>query len=169
MAFVAVKPSSRSLSGNERRDVSKFREDRDKSGGNRRALPGLERDRGPVAAAEEHYANRAYPASDIPFSATLNAQAAFNKVKARAGSTKAIGNWALFGPSKGADFPDILTFSGTAYTASGRITALAIAPNCDTNGCRLWVAAAGGGIWRTDDALSGSGRNWKFLSGSFAT
>ena len=121
-----------------------------------------------VAAAEEHYANRAYPATDIPFSATLNAQAAFSKVKARAGSTKAIGNWALFGPSK-ADFPDILTFSGTAYTASGRITALAIAPNCDTNGCRLWVAAAGGGIWRTDDALSGSGRNWKFLSGSFAT
>ncbi len=28
-------------------------------------------------------------------------------------------------------------------------------PNCNPNGCRLWVAAAGGGIWRTDNALSG--------------
>src|SRR5437667_1157514 len=148
MAFVAVKPSNPLLTGNERRDVSKFREDRDKLGGNRRALPGPERDRGPVAAAEEGYANRAYPATDIPFSATLKAQAAFNTVRARAGSTKATGNWTLAGPSK-ADFPDILTFSGTAYTTSGRITALAIAPDCDTNGCRLWVGAAGGGIWRT--------------------
>jgi hypothetical protein len=169
MAFVAVKPSSPLLSGNERRDVSKFREDRDELGGNRRALPGLERDRGPATAAEEDYANRAYPATDMPFSATLNAQAAFNQVKARAGSTKAIGTWTLAGPSK-ADFPDILTFSGAPYTTSGRITALAIAPNCDTDGCRLWVAAAGGGIWRTDDALSrGSGPTWTFLSDRFGT
>jgi hypothetical protein len=129
----------------------------------------LERDLGPLLAAEEDYANRAYPASDIPFSATLKAQAAFNQVKARAGSMKAIGTWTLAGPSK-ADFPDILTFSGVPYTTSGRITALAIAPNCDTNNCRLWVAAAGGGIWRTDDALSlGSGPTWTFLSDRFGT
>ena len=34
------------------------------------------------------------------------------------------------------------------------MTALAIDPNCGKpgHGCRLWVASAGGGIWRTDDA-----------------
>ena len=35
--------------------------------------------------------------------------------------------------------------------------------------CTVWAAAAGGGVWRTDNALSGSGANWTFVSGSFAT
>ena len=34
--------------------------------------------------------------------------------------------------------------------------------------CRLWVAAAGGGVWRTDDALA-TKPSWTFVSGSFAT
>src|SRR5207244_10402171 len=58
---------------------------------------------------------------------------------------------------------------GVAYTTSGRITALAIAPNCNNNNCTVWVGAAGGGVWRTNNALSGSGANWTFVSGSFAT
>ena len=75
------------------------------------------------------------------------------------------GAW-LAGPST-ANFP-ILTFSGAAYTTSGRVTALAIDPVC-SNKCTVWVGAAGGGVWRTDNALSGSGANWTFVSGSFAT
>ena len=51
----------------------------------------------------------------------------------------------------------------------GRITALAIDPNCSQTRCRVWAAAAGGGIWRTDNALSGNGASWTFISGSFAT
>ena len=35
------------------------------------------------------------------------------------------------------------------------ITALAIDPNCTQGHCRLWLAAAGGGVWRTDKALHG--------------
>ena len=72
------------------------------------------------------------------------------------------------GPST-ANFPDILTFSGAAYTTSGRITALAIDPSCSTRRCRAWAAAAGGGVWRTDKALAGSGVKWTFVSGNFAT
>src|SRR5207244_12879174 len=81
---------------------------------------------------------------------------------------KTAGTWPPAGPST-ATFPAVLTLSSATYTASGRITALAIAPNCSTNSCRLWVAAAGGGIWRTDNALSGSGPTWTFVSGSFST
>jgi hypothetical protein len=133
--------------------------------------PGLEVLGGPLLAAEESYANRAYPASDIPIELTLNAQAAFDAVRARGvGQGKNVpGQWTLIGPST-ANYPAVLTFSGHDYTTSGRITALAIAPDCGKgNKCRVWVAAAGGGIWRTDNALAGAGPSWTFVSGSFAT
>ena len=134
-------------------------------------MAGPERDRGPLSAAEEAYDIRAYPAAEIPFSATLKAQAAFNTVKAQGvGKGKNVtGQWTLIGPSN-ADFPSILTFSGAAITTSGRITGLAIESVCNSgHGCRAWAAAAGGGIWRSDNALSGSGAGWKFVSGSFPT
>jgi hypothetical protein len=148
---------------------SKFRQDPDQLLGSRLGLPGIERDGGPRLAAEEDYANRAYPATDIPFSATLNAQAAFKTIKARSNSNSNsnIGIWTSIGPSAEA-VPDILTFSGAPSTYSGRITALAIDPSCNNTTCRLWVAAAGGGIWRTDNALAGS-PTWTFVSGSFLT
>ena len=124
----------------------------------------------PHAAEEEAYRNRAYPAPYIPLQLTLKAHQAWTNIKAHGvGKGKASPTeWTLAGPST-ANFPDILTFSGAAYTTSGRITALAIAPNCNPNGCRLWAAAAGGGVWRTDNALSGNGASWTFLSSSFST
>src|ERR1043166_397835 len=175
MAFVAVHRVGPSLAGksdNKIQPFNKFRMDRDFVS-NKLAMPGPElRLGGPAAAAEEDYANRAYPARDIPFSATVNAHAAFNHVKGRTVTTATSAAltsfaWTLIGPST-ANFPDILTFSGAAYTTSGRITALAIAPNCSAASCRLWVAAAGGGVWRTDNGLA-TPPNWTFVSGSFAT
>jgi hypothetical protein len=181
MAFVAVKQPSSLLvvkSNSKNQAVAKFRQDRDELLGNKRALPGLERDRGPSLAAEEDYAKRAYPATDIPFSATLNARAAFENIQNRtaaattsAASTSAASpsdsTWTLIGPSRAVD-PSILTFTGTEYFTSGRITALAIAPTCTPGNCRVWVAAAGGGIWRTDNAFA-QPPTWTFISGSFAT
>jgi hypothetical protein len=118
----------------------------------------------PNQAAEEDYANRAYPAAYVPFSFTTNAQTAWTKITSQK-SKNTVGAWTLAGPST-ANFPDILTFSGAAYTTSGRITALAIGPTCTTGNCTLWVGAAGGGVWRTNNALSGSGASWTFVSGS---
>ncbi len=167
MAFVAAKPSGPFLlgkSGNTHQAINKFRQDRDQIGGNRRAMPGRETDRGPVAAAEENYAHRAYPASDIPFKLTVNAQKAWANVRSLAPSA---GTWTLSGPSI-PNVSDILTFSGRDYTTSGRITALAITPICENTNCTLWVGAAGGGVWRTNNALTSS-PNWTFVSGSFAT
>src|SRR3954469_25343658 len=56
--------------------------------------------------------------------------------------------------------PREVTYTGAPTTNSGRVTALAVDPNCGRPGkaCRAWMAAAGGGIWRTGDALAGSGR-----------
>jgi hypothetical protein len=168
MAFVAANPSrplSVGKSDSKTQAISKFSQDRAGLFRNKLAMPG--RDAGPLAAAEEDYANRAYPAAYVPFELTANAQKAWAKVKSQK-SKNTPGVWTLAGPST-ANFPDVLTFSGAAYTTSGRITALAVDPACNNKKCTVWAAAAGGGVWRTDNALSGSGVNWTFVSGSFAT
>jgi hypothetical protein len=119
--------------------------------------------------AQEAYRHRAYPAGVVAISDTLNAQNAWSKIKgksAKAGANSQ-GQWSLIGPSN-AQFPAVLTFAGHDYVTSGRVTALAIAPNCSQSKCRVYAGAAGGGIWRTDNALSGS-PNWTFVSDSFAT
>ncbi len=177
MASVAVKTSTPPLAGksDQKREVlTKFRQDRDAVSENARTVPG--RERGPLAAAEEDYAHRAYPAADVPFKATRAAQKAWSDIKARNSSKtlrskqplSPVGAWSLAGPSM-ANFPDVLTFSGTPYTTSGRITAIAADPACNATTCRVWVAAAGGGVWRTPDVLAAGGPTWTFVSGSFAT
>ncbi len=173
MTFVSTAPPTLRVAGKSAVDeeafskFNKFRQDPDQLLGSRLGLPGIERDGGPVLAAEQDYANRAYPATDIPISATLNAHATFKKVKARSttSSSSNIATWTLLGPSP-ESVPAILTFNGAPALYSGRITALAIG-SC-TNSCTVWVAAAGGGIWRTNNALD-STPSWTFVSGSFGT
>jgi hypothetical protein len=121
-------------------------------------------------AAAQEAAARAYPAEAVPFQLTANAQKAWAQFKGRANGRgkNSAGNWTLAGPAN-ANMPGVLTFSGADYTTSGRITALAIDPNCSQSKCRAWAGAAGGGVWRTNNALSGNGTGWTFVSGSFAT
>src|SRR5947207_9685110 len=85
MALVAVKPSSPFLWGKTDNEgaINKFRQDRAGLFRNRMALPGPERERGAMAAAEEEYANRAYPAAYVPFELTRNAHAAWSDATAR--------------------------------------------------------------------------------------
>src|SRR6266496_4197495 len=171
MAFVAAKPSGPSWAKSDSKNaINKFNQNRVQLFRNKLAMPGPEREGGPTAGAQEAYANRAYPAPYVPFTLTRNAHRAWVNVMARAPGKgiNVLGGWTLAGPST-ANFPDILTFSGAAYTTSGRITALAVDPACSTSRCRAWAAAAGGGVWRTTNALSGSGVAWTFVSGSFAT
>ena len=85
----------------------------------------------PTAAAVQDYSNRAYPATDVPFRLTVNAKNAWAKIKSQK-NKNAAGAWTLAGPST-ANFPAILTFSGAAYTTSGRVTALAIDPACSNS------------------------------------
>jgi hypothetical protein len=76
--------------------------------------------------------------------------------------SQVIGNaWTSFGP--------LTTTSGT-HNISGRVSALAIDPNCTTNGrCRLWVGTAGGGVWRSEDAMNTTDVGWKWISQGLAT
>ena len=172
MAFVAVKPSaSLWVKSDNKNAVDRFRQDRARLFRNKMALPGPEREGGPTAAADEEYAKRAYPAAYIPFELTRNAHAGWSNATARALAriTQPLGQWTLVGPSSAND-PEVLTFSGAPYTTSGRVTGLALAPNCSQDHCTLYLAAAGGGIWKTNRALDTSpSQNWHFISASFAT
>ena len=173
MAFVAVKPSSPLLWGktDNKSAINKFRQDRAGLFRNKIAMPGPEREGGPMAAAEEEYAKRAYPAAYVPFELTRTAQRAWADAQtlARGRAPNTVGQWTLVGPSSAND-PNVLTFSGAPYTTSGRVTALALAPNCGQDHCTLYLAAAGGGIWKTNRALDTSpSQTWNFVSASFAT
>jgi hypothetical protein len=121
---------------------------------------------GSYAAQEE--AQRAYPADSVPFEATQNSIATFNALK---GNANGPGAWQQIGPTQ-AKYPALLDqflAGGKEYTASGRVTALAIA-GCKKNGaCKLYLGAAGGGVWRTDMAKDTGNTNWTYVSGSFGT
>lgn len=147
-------------------------------GGNKRALFGANEYRGALyTPALEAFLTRAYPSNDVPAEASI---AALNGFKALNGKNHSAGNWQLIGPSQ-ANFPGILNAlgDGAPYITAGRVTAMALAPFCSPFYCRLYVAAAGGGVWRTDDALQVIGHHgpscstpaptWTFLTGSFGT
>src|SRR5438874_4672798 len=122
----------------------------------------------PASWAEENY--QLNGGDQITADNVFGAQAAFSAIqKAGIGKGKSsTSSWFSLGPTT-AIYPAFLNRHGTQYITSGRITALAISPNCTTQQCTLWVAAAGGGVWRTDKALSGNG-NWVNVSdGSFAS
>ncbi|HEY2615586.1 MAG TPA: hypothetical protein VGI42_07730, partial [Chthoniobacterales bacterium] len=135
------------------------------AGDNKRAIIGPNEYRaGDYTPDVEAYLVRAYPASTVPTGASSSARKGWSAMD---GGSHFGGAWQLIGPST-ANFPGVLTFSGHDYTTSGRITALAISPNCDRDNCTLYVGAAGGGIWRTNNALATT-PTWQFLSTSFGT
>ena len=135
---------------------------------NMQATAGANEERHPDSTPDvEAYLHRAYPAAEVPMSATIAAQNAWAALNASGSASP--GTWQLIGPSK-ATYPGVLNAlgDGAQYVAGGRVTAMAIGPSCDNGGCPLYVGAAGGGIWRTSNALSGHPQ-WEYVSGSFAT
>jgi hypothetical protein len=120
MAFVAVKSSSPSWAKSDSKSaINKFSQNRTPLFRNKLAIPGPEREGGPMAAAEEDYANRAGPAPYVPFELTRKAQRAWTNVRSRAMSRVMTGlgplqspalasQWTLVGPSSAND-PELPT------------------------------------------------------------
>jgi hypothetical protein len=141
---------------------------------------GKEADRkGPDNPATEQVDNRAYPRAYVDDAHARSSRKAFNAkshkptsstftkvsdfhqaVAATPGAWSALGPATANVPGEASQFFDYTTMTGPSTQESGRVTAMAIDPNCgkasapDGAPCRLWVAAAGGGIWRTNNALA---------------
>jgi hypothetical protein len=135
--------------------------------------------KGPENPAAEQVEDRAIPLSYVDDARAAKSEKAFGTkghkpvrstfttdttfVKATSATP---GAWQMLGPETGnvpgeaGQFFDPATQTGPSTQESGRVTALAIDPNCGKPSapsgkpCRLWVAAAGGGIWRTNNALA---------------
>src|SRR5579864_1700658 len=138
-----------------------------KVGRSREAAIGANEQRSPDSTPDvQAYLQRAYPAADISIDSTLAAQNGWAALNSAAHSA---GTWQLEGPSK-ATQPGILDVlaDGAQYVTAGRVTAMAIGPSCSHGSCPVYVGAAGGGVWRARDGLTGSPR-WEFISGNFAT
>jgi hypothetical protein len=116
-------------------------------------------------AAEEQYLNRALPNTTISIDQALKANSSFGQVQNQGnehGDQNGNGGWQLIGPTV-PTVPGPVTYTGRTTTESGRVTSLAVAPTCVPGNCRLYVGAAGGGIWITDDALAVPAR-WRSSS-----
>ncbi|MDQ1741521.1 MAG: hypothetical protein QOE53_3173, partial [Pseudonocardiales bacterium] len=133
---------------------------------------------GTVTPVKEAFNNRAYPRKYIPAAAVQKATRATramptrlkaSQLRTRTAATRAAvgADWTFLGPTR-AFAPAPTTESLKDSITSGRVTALAIDPNCGPGSCRLWVAAAGGGIWRTNDAKAAT-PTWTALENGLPT
>lgn len=124
---------------------------------------------GPTSAAEEHFQALAYPDTDISAAKANGSHAAFGKVLGRGqgGGLKIPGLWTSLGPTK-ASYPAFLNRHNSDYVTSGRVTSLALDPNCTVQKCTMWIGAAGGGVWRTNKALAGDA-GWEPVSEALPT
>jgi hypothetical protein len=173
MAFVAVKPSGPLWAKSDRKVEAKL--------GARTALPialanhlrarhgdlfetslgKLSQSGEPEASrihngrAQEAYDNRAYPRKWIEAAQQV---AAANAANAIASLSPALATaWTELGPS-GVPADALVASESTGATAgtiySGRATAIAVAPTCKQSSCTVFIGAAGGGVWKTTNALA---------------
>ena len=105
--------------------------------------------------AQEHYDNRAYPRKWIDAAQQVAAANAANAIAALSPALATA--WTELGPS-GVPADALVAGESTAATAgtiySGRTTAIAVAPNCTAATCTVFIGAAGGGVWKTTNALA---------------
>ncbi|MGN6242515.1 MAG: hypothetical protein ACTHQ3_02440 [Motilibacteraceae bacterium] len=139
--------------------------------------------------SQELYDSNAFPAAAIAPAQTKGAKAAFDRAKAR-GKAKSVspstgapslasspgvaqtdreiaanlGEWSPLGPT-GGFVPGAVTYTGQDANVGGRTTALALVPDaaCTSGSCTLYAGTAGGGLWKTDDAMSDN-PDWKNIS-----
>jgi hypothetical protein len=175
MAFVAANPSGVFLSGKSKAKVeTKFAAKSVRSNaltsrfrtllGNPNQKDG---EAGPMNdAAQAIYDDRAYPAKYILPAQQQNALTAAKAITALPGGVKLPGgkqtNWQELGPS-GVPADALVASESTGATTgtifSGRTTAIALSPGCHSNDCKIFIGAAGGGVWEADNALA-SQPNW---------
>jgi hypothetical protein len=119
----------------------------------------------PLGYADLLAYERAYPltpAHPLVVQAASRRYWVFRNVAYEGGASTGDAAWISLGPE--------LSLAGGNENVSGRVAALAISPHCALDGpCRLWVGAAGGGVWRTDDAMHPDDPKWQWVGRGLGT
>lgn len=92
-------------------------------------------------------------------------RAARNAWKSLNAGKKTEQTWKLVAPDTNPVDP-LATYTGRGTSVSGRVTALALTPGCakkNPGPCRLYLGAAGGGVWRMNDPF-GNNPKWEVAS-----
>jgi hypothetical protein len=148
-------------------------------------MPGSKQEGDRSEAANDEWLKHATPGNTIPSAALEGSREDW--ISLRSHNSGGSGKWTPLGPTWAKGLPNPFRDRGV-YNAgtpdfSGRIAHVAIDPNCGSNrgrhggddddddgggrNCRLWIAnAAGGGVWRTENALSNR-PSWRYLSMTF--
>ena len=135
---------------------------------------GGEAEDGRASAAEAAFLQRAYPDDTVSVQQMDAARAAYANQKGRPFPTGKgrPGTWVTVGPSEAlypfTPFRNAFGYVPNTYIAGGRTPAIAISDTCNPGDCRLYAAPAGGGIWRTKNALNGQ-PHWEYLSSPFGS
>ena len=144
-----------------------------------RSTPSFENLEGPRALEYEKASSRAYPGKGLMLEGAAIGRREFTRISGFHDADSESGRgWSSVGPVT-AIYPVATSRTNAPYITSGRISALAIDPRCGVNQasqsddnedrrCRLYVGAAGGGVWRTDRPFS-TNPQWQFTSGGFLT
>ena len=104
-------------------------------------------------AAAEAYTDRAYPAASVSIDQIQTAIDANNAIQNR-NAADSTTTWDFLGPNTlNVDRLGTQAFLQPTQW-SGRVTAIAIDPKCRPGQCRIYVAAAGGGVWRSTNATA---------------
>jgi hypothetical protein len=111
--------------------------------------------------AQQAYQDLAYPHKTVGVAQLQGALAAMRRHD-RGDDGRRDRRWEEVGPFTLDVATEATQNAGLETQWSGRLTAMVVDPTCDLRRCRLYVGAAGGGVWRTDDALDRNPR-WKPL------
>ncbi len=124
---------------------------------------------GPSSAAEAAFAARAYPDTTIAVSdvqAARNAWAS-QRIRPKRGNQRP-GTWFPVGPSRAlypfTELRNAFNYVPNEYVAGGRTTDIEIDDRCGRRGCTIYITPAGGGLWKTKNALAGNAQ-WEYLGG----
>jgi hypothetical protein len=110
------------------------------------------------------YLERAYPLDGVGSAQAATAEQSFSDLPLRVppaqgiGAASALGltaTWRPLGPKVATALPgEYASYKVRPQTISGRVTTILLGRRCVPKNCRLWLGTAGGGVFRTDDALA---------------
>jgi hypothetical protein len=132
--------------------------------------PGVEANEGPAFAGDGAFDERAYPDTTISVAEMAGGRSAFSRSEDRHSKrgNEHKGRWKPVGPTR-ALYPfenlrNSFNYVPNRYVAGGRTTSIALDPNCKRNHCTAYITPAGGGVWKTKDALDDH-PHWTYLGG----